>query len=945
MRFSASLLPLAGLLAQILHAQAKDIQVCTQVTKQYVTNGDFATDSDWTSSQDYTIVTKTETDSGYIEVPFEDNDGQTVTLFQQSVSHTNIGPFYQMDFYWNMITDDDSVTCTLGVRALGPDDSFAPWVTDGYLKVSAGESGWTNVLGQWQATETDITLQWQVTCSGGSGTVQFKDISYKGPEIVCTSQCAASTLRTSGELIADGDLTDNFYDTWDTDGVGYAVDDDAPGGGQCIFIPGEYSWYEMNQTIADAQAGQTYHASAMWRLKSSYADADNFPTCTFDIRVINLDNEVLLDLAHMTYSLTASDSGWMSLNGTWNATVSSAIVNVYTQCTADDYEYYPDIEIADIHLRFETVVCATPSSSAVASSTPLRSSASSIPFVRSTSVSRSVSGSSTPVSRSVSSSSIPVSTPYSTTLSVSRSISGSSTPLSRPVSSSSIPVSTPYSTPLRVPTTIPISIPQSTPVSHSVTPHSIPVSSPYSIPIIGPTTIPNSIRQSTSVSSVSVSSASSSFAVTGSISVPVASSSGSGSFGSGSSGSGSSSSGSGSSGSGSSSSGSGSSGSGSSGSGSSGSGSSGSGSSGSGSSGSGSSGSGSSGSGSSGSGSSGSGSSGSGSSGSGSSGFSGSSASVSATSTSAPDLTTFNSDSRSTTSTIFTTQTSTVTACPSTVTNCPVTAKTTYVTTETILVSTTVCPVTAAQVAHPTTASIADNGSYTSTILSTRTITVTSCAATVTNCPARSQTTYTSIQTLVAGTTVISAGTSPTVPSSIPFETALGNTESSSSSYEYAGTASATDSITSDKTSFTEPTNLPMGNTGSDSTYAESISGENSERVSTQYAFETITGAMAVATGSHVGSGASPVIASGTMPVSAASNGSTGTVGVSSSASHASNSIKVPSASSTLATVASATEYSSMTATSAPVWNDAVSLSVHSGLLAMIAWGLAVMLL
>jgi len=66
MRLSASLLPLAGLLAQSIYAQAKDITVCTQVTKQYVTNGDFATDSDWTSSDDYTIVTKSGSESGYM---------------------------------------------------------------------------------------------------------------------------------------------------------------------------------------------------------------------------------------------------------------------------------------------------------------------------------------------------------------------------------------------------------------------------------------------------------------------------------------------------------------------------------------------------------------------------------------------------------------------------------------------------------------------------------------------------------------------------------------------------------------------------------------------------------------------------------------------------------------------------------------------------------------
>lgn len=68
MRPSLSLLPLAVLLAQGIHAQAKDIDVCTQVTRQYITNGDFATDSGWTASDDYTIVTKSGSDSGYMLV-------------------------------------------------------------------------------------------------------------------------------------------------------------------------------------------------------------------------------------------------------------------------------------------------------------------------------------------------------------------------------------------------------------------------------------------------------------------------------------------------------------------------------------------------------------------------------------------------------------------------------------------------------------------------------------------------------------------------------------------------------------------------------------------------------------------------------------------------------------------------------------------------------------
>lgn len=49
-----------------------------------------------------------------------------------------------------------------------------------------------------------------------------------------------------------------------------------------------------------------------------------------------------------------------------------------------------------------------------------------------------------------------------------------------------------------------------------------------------------------------------------------------------------------------------------------------------------------------------------------------------------------------TTSTVLSTRTATITACPTTVPNCPANSKTTFVTTETIVVSTTICPVTEA---------------------------------------------------------------------------------------------------------------------------------------------------------------------------------------------------------------------------------------------------------
>lgn len=91
------------------------------------------------------------------------------------------------------------------------------------------------MLGQWKATEADITLEFKATCTGGSGTIQVRDISYIGPEIVCTSHCDSSVLRTSEELLKDGDSTStHFDDIWDGDSFGVAVDNDAPGGGQCM---------------------------------------------------------------------------------------------------------------------------------------------------------------------------------------------------------------------------------------------------------------------------------------------------------------------------------------------------------------------------------------------------------------------------------------------------------------------------------------------------------------------------------------------------------------------------------------------------------------------------------------------------------------------------------------------------------------------------------------
>ncbi|KAJ9290830.1 hypothetical protein DTO021C3_1424 [Paecilomyces variotii] len=112
-----------------------------------------------------------------------------------------------------------------------------------------------------------------------------------------------------------------------------------------------------------------------------------------------------------------------------------------------------------------------------------------------------------------------------------------------------------------------------------------------------------------------------------------------------------------------------------------------------------------------------------------------------------------------TTSTVYSTRTATITACPSTVTNCPARAKTTYLTTETVLVSTTVCPITETQAVsatgRPEASSDVDTTQFiTSTVLSTRTATITACPSTVTNCHASAKSTYVTIETLVAATSV-----------------------------------------------------------------------------------------------------------------------------------------------------------------------------------------------
>lgn len=117
-----------------------------------------------------------------------------------------------------------------------------------------------------------------------------------------------------------------------------------------------------------------------------------------------------------------------------------------------------------------------------------------------------------------------------------------------------------------------------------------------------------------------------------------------------------------------------------------------------------------------------------------------------------------------TTSTVWTAQLHTVTACPPSVRDCPASDKTTYYTTKTVAAYTTVCPITAEEVATANMApgSIAKGqptGSpsekrTTSTVFTTQVHTVTACPLSVKNCPASEQITYYTTETVAAYTTV-----------------------------------------------------------------------------------------------------------------------------------------------------------------------------------------------
>ncbi|KAK3356445.1 Cupredoxin [Lasiosphaeria hispida] len=96
-----------------------------------------------------------------------------------------------------------------------------------------------------------------------------------------------------------------------------------------------------------------------------------------------------------------------------------------------------------------------------------------------------------------------------------------------------------------------------------------------------------------------------------------------------------------------------------------------------------------------------------------------------------------------TTSTLYSTTTYTITSCAATVTDCPGNPEKPFVTTEVVPWTTTVCPVTEAWSAWTT-----------STLYSTTTYTITSCAATVTDCPGNPEKPFVTTEVIPWSTTV-----------------------------------------------------------------------------------------------------------------------------------------------------------------------------------------------
>ncbi|PYI01505.1 hypothetical protein BO78DRAFT_16047 [Aspergillus sclerotiicarbonarius CBS 121057] len=385
MTVSPSFLPLAWLVSHGIGAvvRAADIEVCTQVTRDFVENGDFTDTSAWTStssSDEYSIVTSGGfNDGGMLEIPY--STSANGFEFEQTIA-VQEGPYYQLHSYWNMFGDPDEngayPYCSMDVYAVT--DETTEFVTYGDIWSPDGSAtSWDLVLGQWQSQVSEVALKFRVTCSqASSSTLQISGISLLGPEVVCTSQCAASTTTLSGELVQDGSFTDDDSTVWlDMEHSTNLdlVDDDAPGGGQCVYIPGsDYDFYQLNQTVADAQVGQRYNASVSWRLKSGEYDADVSASCSIDYRLSDDDTGLLLDILHEGVTVLSADSGWMTVNGTWDATVSDFTIMISVQCSTDDTDYLPDIEIANVQLNIQTVSCPVrTSSSAMASSTPVSS--------------------------------------------------------------------------------------------------------------------------------------------------------------------------------------------------------------------------------------------------------------------------------------------------------------------------------------------------------------------------------------------------------------------------------------------------------------------------------------------------------------------------------------------------------------------------------------------
>jgi hypothetical protein len=113
-----------------------------------------------------------------------------------------------------------------------------------------------------------------------------------------------------------------------------------------------------------------------------------------------------------------------------------------------------------------------------------------------------------------------------------------------------------------------------------------------------------------------------------------------------------------------------------------------------------------------------------------------------------------------TTSTVFTTEVHTVTACPSSVLDCPAREKTTYITTETIAAYTTICPVTADEIAAGAspTGVAGSNGQHesltTSTVFTTKVHPTVVCPSHIKSCANSHKTTSLVTETVVAYVTV-----------------------------------------------------------------------------------------------------------------------------------------------------------------------------------------------